>query len=119
MASSSNNFFEYSLDDSIDETIENMFDTAIDNALAYQASAKAKKKRAYIERQREIGHQQLWNDYFHEDAIYPPHMFRRRFRMNKPLFMHIVDRLSHEVSLNKKEMLLEGSVYLHYKNVRR
>ncbi|CAN7018726.1 unnamed protein product, partial [Brassica oleracea var. botrytis] len=29
-----------------------------------------------------------------EDATYPSHMFRRRFRMNKLLFMRIVDRLS-------------------------
>ncbi|XP_048603562.1 uncharacterized protein LOC111203417 [Brassica napus] len=40
---------------------------------------------------------QLWNDYFSEDATYPSHMFRRRFRMNKPLFMRIVDRLSAEI----------------------
>uniref|UniRef100_A0A0D3BCH5 DDE Tnp4 domain-containing protein n=1 Tax=Brassica oleracea var. oleracea TaxID=109376 RepID=A0A0D3BCH5_BRAOL len=36
-------------------------------------------------------------DYFSEDATYPSHMFRRRFRMNKPLFMRIVDRLSAEI----------------------
>uniref|UniRef100_A0A0D3AB60 DDE Tnp4 domain-containing protein n=1 Tax=Brassica oleracea var. oleracea TaxID=109376 RepID=A0A0D3AB60_BRAOL len=41
---------------------------------------------------------QLWNDYFSEDATYPSQMFRRRFRMNKPLFMRIVDRLSAEIS---------------------
>ena len=41
---------------------------------------------------------QLWNDYFIEDATYPSHMFRRHFRMNKPLFMRIVDRLSAEIS---------------------
>ncbi|XP_048624141.1 uncharacterized protein LOC106413070 [Brassica napus] len=40
---------------------------------------------------------QLWNDYFSEDATYPSHMFRRRFRMNKPLFMRIVDALSAEI----------------------
>uniref|UniRef100_A0A0D3CMY5 No apical meristem-associated C-terminal domain-containing protein n=1 Tax=Brassica oleracea var. oleracea TaxID=109376 RepID=A0A0D3CMY5_BRAOL len=58
---------------------------------------QSQKKRAYIERQREQGHMQLWNDYFSEDATYPSHMFRRRFRMNKPLFMRIVDRLSAEI----------------------
>uniref|UniRef100_A0A0D3BUW2 DDE Tnp4 domain-containing protein n=1 Tax=Brassica oleracea var. oleracea TaxID=109376 RepID=A0A0D3BUW2_BRAOL len=40
---------------------------------------------------------QLWNDYFSEDAMYPSHMFRRRFIMNKPFFMRIVDRLSAEI----------------------
>ncbi|XP_013633894.1 PREDICTED: uncharacterized protein LOC106339596 [Brassica oleracea var. oleracea] len=40
---------------------------------------------------------QLWNDYFSEDAAYLSHMFRRCFRMNKPLFMRIVDGLSAEI----------------------
>ncbi|CAN6859127.1 unnamed protein product [Brassica oleracea] len=40
---------------------------------------------------------QLWNDYFSEDATYPSHMFWRRYQMNKPLFMCIVDRLSAEI----------------------
>ncbi|XP_024004407.1 putative nuclease HARBI1 [Eutrema salsugineum] len=110
MASSSNyNFYENSLDDTFDEfdqTIENVFETAVDAAvdaaLEYQAPTKAKKKRAYIERQREIGDQQLWNHYFREDATYPPHIFRRRFRMNKPLFMHI-ERLSEKVSFFQKK----------------
>ncbi|XP_024013856.1 uncharacterized protein LOC112087952 [Eutrema salsugineum] len=105
-SSSNNNFYENSLDDTFDEfdqTIENVFETAVDAALEYQAPTKAKKKRAYIERQREIGDQQLWNDYFREDATYPPHIFRRRFRMNKPLFMHIVERLSEEVSFFQKK----------------
>ncbi|XP_022557390.1 glutathione S-transferase T3-like [Brassica napus] len=35
---------------------------------------------------------------FSEDATYPSIMFRHRFRMNKPLFMRIVDRLSAEIS---------------------
>ncbi|XP_024010444.1 uncharacterized protein LOC112085461 [Eutrema salsugineum] len=56
-----------------------------------------KKKQAYIEREREQGHLRLWNDYFSEDATYPAHIFRRRFRMNKDLFLRIVDRLSHEI----------------------
>ncbi|KAF8085066.1 hypothetical protein N665_0683s0008 [Sinapis alba] len=41
------------------------------------ATSKSKKKRAYIERQREQGHIQLWNDYFSEDATYPSQLFRR------------------------------------------
>ncbi|XP_023644414.1 putative nuclease HARBI1 [Capsella rubella] len=55
------------------------------------------KKRAYIHRNREEGHNNLWNDYFSDTPTYPPNLFRRRFRMNKPLFMRIVHRLSTEV----------------------
>jgi len=55
-------------------------------------------KKAYIKRNREKGHIQLVNDYFTENVTYPPHIFRHRFRMNKPLFMRIVERFSNEVS---------------------
>ncbi|XP_024013999.1 uncharacterized protein LOC112088076 [Eutrema salsugineum] len=71
-SSSNNNFYENSLDDTFDEfdqTIENVFETAVDAALEYQAPTKAKKKRAYIKRQREIGDQQLWNDYFLDEYL--------------------------------------------------
>src|SRR5690606_29186964 len=79
---------------------------------------KKRKKRFYIERNREEGHVRLWNDYFSETPTYPEIFFRRRFRMNKPLFMHIVDRLSNEVQFfHPKRMLLEGLVSLHFKSV--
>uniref|UniRef100_A0A0D3BBI7 DDE Tnp4 domain-containing protein n=1 Tax=Brassica oleracea var. oleracea TaxID=109376 RepID=A0A0D3BBI7_BRAOL len=58
---------------------------------------KKEKKRAYIERNREEGNVRLWNDYFSESPTYPEIFFRLRFRMNKRVFMHIVDRLSNEV----------------------
>ena len=55
------------------------------------------KKRVFIERNREEGHKNLWNGYFSETPTYPKNLFRRRFRMNKPLFLRIVHRLSTEV----------------------
>ena len=97
MASSSSNNF-----DDTDERFDQIFDQQFENLLIQnenrQKARTSKKKRAYIERQREQGHMQLWKDYFSEDATYPPIMFRRRFRMNKPLFMRIVDQLSAEIS---------------------
>uniref|UniRef100_A0A0D3C2B0 Myb-like domain-containing protein n=1 Tax=Brassica oleracea var. oleracea TaxID=109376 RepID=A0A0D3C2B0_BRAOL len=87
--------------DMMDERFDEIFDQRFENLLihkeAQQEASRSKKKRAYIERQREQGHMQLWNDYFSEDATYPSHMFRHRFRMNKPLFMRIVDRPSAEI----------------------
>ncbi|XP_074301236.1 uncharacterized protein LOC141632586 [Silene latifolia] len=49
------------------------------------------KERTYIERNREEGHARLFNDYFSENPVYPPQMFRRRFRMRKHLFLRIVE----------------------------
>jgi hypothetical protein len=37
------------------------------------------------------GHQQLYNDYFAEDCIYPNYLFRRRFRMRRSLFVKIFE----------------------------
>ncbi|KAL0736556.1 hypothetical protein Bca4012_012766 [Brassica carinata] len=96
MASSSSYNFE-EMDERFDQIFDQQFEKLlIQNENRLEAS-RSKKKRAYIERQREQGHMQLWNDYFSEDATYSSRMFRRRFRMNKSLFMHIVDRLSAEI----------------------
>ncbi|XP_074318857.1 uncharacterized protein LOC141655690 [Silene latifolia] len=52
-----------------------------------------RRRRRNIERNREEGHNQLYNDYF-MDPVYPEELFRRRFRMHKHLFMRIVTALS-------------------------
>ncbi|XP_010513731.1 PREDICTED: uncharacterized protein LOC104789782 [Camelina sativa] len=100
MASSSSNNFE-NLDKVLDDRFEQVYDQAFDHISAAHAdrqqARKPRKKRVHIERNREDGHIRLWNDYFSEDATYPPHLFRRRFRMNKALFMRITDRLSNEI----------------------
>ncbi|XP_074314844.1 uncharacterized protein LOC141651015 [Silene latifolia] len=49
------------------------------------------KERTYIERNRKEGHARLFNDYFSENPVYPPQMYRRRFRMCKHLFLRIVE----------------------------
>jgi hypothetical protein len=54
--------------------------------LAAEASDHRSNPRKYIKRPREEAHQQLVNDYFSENPLYPSNMFRRRFRMSRPLF---------------------------------
>ncbi|BAS98471.1 protein ALP1-like isoform X2 [Oryza sativa Japonica Group] len=49
--------------------------------------------RKHIKRPREEAHQNLVNDYFSENPLYPSNIFRRRFRMYRPLFLRIVDAL--------------------------
>uniref|UniRef100_A0A0D3D6I4 Uncharacterized protein n=1 Tax=Brassica oleracea var. oleracea TaxID=109376 RepID=A0A0D3D6I4_BRAOL len=91
MSSSSSDEADKAFDEMVDKVVDNFIDTLVDGQTNYR------KKRAYIERDRERGHNQLWKDYFMENPTYPPEMFRRRFRMNKPLFLRIVERLSSEV----------------------
>ncbi|XP_048605481.1 uncharacterized protein LOC125582999 [Brassica napus] len=84
MSSSSSDRF----DEVFDEIFEDTFNSIV------EAQTNKQKRRAYIERNREAGHDRLWNDYFSEDSTFSPHLFRRRFRMNKELFLRIVHGLS-------------------------
>ncbi|XP_009148795.2 uncharacterized protein LOC103872211 [Brassica rapa] len=98
------------VDQRLDEAFEEMFDQQFDHAFesVFDVQAKKPKRRAYIERDREQGHNILWNDYFSENPTYPPQMFRRRFRMNKPLFLRIVDRLNNDVPYFKQRRNAHG-----------
>jgi hypothetical protein len=50
--------------------------------------------RRYIPRNREASHDDLVANYFSTNPIYTEEMFRRRFRMHKPLFLRIVQAFS-------------------------
>ncbi|XP_042400761.1 uncharacterized protein LOC121990750 [Zingiber officinale] len=52
-----------------------------------------KQRRAFIRRNRLEGHIRLFNDYFVDASIYPPNIFRRRFRMNRDLFPRILNNV--------------------------
>lgn len=98
MASSSHNDYD-------DHSIDEYFDTRVDQILERrlqnismgnsddQAARKPKKKRSFIQRNRGEGDLHLRRDYFDEAAIYPIRLFRRCFRMNRPLFLRIVNGL--------------------------
>ncbi|XP_028088018.1 uncharacterized protein LOC114288658 [Camellia sinensis] len=45
---------------------------------------------AIIYRDRVQCHERLYQDYFSKTTIYLAHLFRRRFRMNRSLFLHIL-----------------------------
>ncbi|XP_055960821.1 uncharacterized protein LOC126670604 [Mercurialis annua] len=45
--------------------------------------------RTFIRRNRVHGHHKLFHDYFGEDPVYSSTLFRRRFRMNRSLFLRI------------------------------
>ena len=74
MASSSH--YHYHKDD--DDDFDNIFDDVLDDPNLFQ-EPKERKKRIFIERNREEGHKSLWNDYFSDTPTYPHNLFRRRF----------------------------------------
>ncbi|XP_010481067.1 PREDICTED: uncharacterized protein LOC104759887 [Camelina sativa] len=101
MASSSNNF-HYHYDpnnDNLNQYFQEQFSNQF-QAVEEESPVK-RKPRTYIDRKREEGHERLWNDYFSDNPTYNAHQFRRWFRMNKPLFLRIVNRLSEEVPFFK------------------
>ncbi|XP_010462584.1 PREDICTED: uncharacterized protein LOC104743171 [Camelina sativa] len=85
-------------DEFFDEHFGNLFQNCLDDYGNDQQPTTSRRPRAYIDRQHEEGHIQLWNDYFSENATFSAGSFRRRFRMNKSLFIRIVEALSNEVS---------------------
>ncbi|XP_048611653.1 uncharacterized protein LOC125585957 [Brassica napus] len=91
MSSSSSDELEEKLDEVFDDIYEDTFNEIL------EAQTNKQRKHAYIERNREAGHSHLSNDYFTENPTYEAHFFRRRFRMNKELFMRIVYGLSQNV----------------------
>ena len=116
MSSSSSNGVDARLNEAFEEMFDQQFDHTFDSIVDVQGNKP--KRRVYIERDREQGHNLLWNDYFREHPTYPPEMFRRIFRMNKPLFLRIADRLSNEVPYFEQRKNAHGRYgYLHFKSV--
>ncbi|XP_010495298.1 PREDICTED: uncharacterized protein LOC104772369 [Camelina sativa] len=70
------------------------------------------KKQIFIPRNREEGHNNIWNDYFSDTPTYPEYLFRRRFRMHRPLFMRIVQRLSTKVEYFRQSQDATGRASL-------
>lgn len=58
------------------------------------SSKRPRKKKRFIQRDREDAHDRLHRDYFADDSIHNDTHFRHRFWMRKHLFLRIVDALS-------------------------
>nr|XP_043616259.1 uncharacterized protein LOC122588200 [Erigeron canadensis] len=66
------------------------------NALQWMedtASSNAVQNRQTVERQRENGHQILLNDWFVDEPKYDDAYFQKKFRMEKSMFLKIVDNI--------------------------
>ena len=92
-----NSFFPSSSSSSTDE--EDQIDDMVNHVIQYTippvVSALPQRtrihKRPRVERNHQQGHIQLFNDYFAENPIYNSRLFRRRFRMRRPLFLRIMN----------------------------
>ncbi|XP_057774868.1 uncharacterized protein LOC130993849 [Salvia miltiorrhiza] len=72
----------------IDRIIDDML---INNPNLILGTSSSTTKKRYCDREREVGEQRLMSDYFVPNPTYTPELFRRRFRMQKSLFLRIVD----------------------------
>ncbi|XP_010418574.1 PREDICTED: uncharacterized protein LOC104704142 [Camelina sativa] len=84
----------WSSDQEVDEIVEEEVDSIVEEIQYNYTHPKIPPapiiRRVHINRDRKEGHTRLWNDYFSDNPTYTNTMFRRRFRMNKPLFIRIV-----------------------------
>ncbi|GKA71612.1 hypothetical protein Tco_0777751 [Tanacetum coccineum] len=55
-----------------------------------QDEVEAVRMRRYINRERDVAEERLMADYFGSHPKYPAEYFRRRYRMNRELFLEIV-----------------------------
>lgn len=65
----------------------------IDEGMSNPPRRRHCELRRYVPRNREAAHDDLVANYFSANPVYTDEMFRRRFRMRKPLFLRIVDAL--------------------------
>ena len=92
------NFFARLLNDSSssDEEERNTFFAAaieFERQNSQGADSGDRISRQYRYRDRVSGHSRLLNDYFVENPVYDETLFRRRFRLSRPLFLRILHTL--------------------------
>nr|GEW87956.1 hypothetical protein [Tanacetum cinerariifolium] len=97
-------------DDTDDEAEVNslVFNFLKDVALVIQASTPTirKNQRNHIVRDRYGAHYRLVKAYFAKEPFYNDYLFRKRFRMDRPLFTRIVRELSDNCLFFKKVVML-------------
>ncbi|XP_047979474.1 uncharacterized protein LOC125221398 [Salvia hispanica] len=84
-------------DDELDLAVQAAIDRRIRQRQRRQQAAAAVPRpihrRRHVPRDHIAAHQRLYEDYFAPEPRFGDALFRRRFRMHRPLFMHIVGAL--------------------------
>ena len=63
--------------------------------------------RAVVNRDRQAAHDLLVRDYFADNCLYNDDSFKRRFRLNKVVFLRISNALEVHYDYLKKKLMLE------------
>ncbi|GJX66071.1 phospholipase D alpha 1 [Tanacetum coccineum] len=71
-----------------------------------QDEVEAVRMRRYINRERDVAEERLMADYFGPHPKYPAEYFRRRYRMNRELFLEIVQ------GYKMSKVLLHGTLHV-------
>jgi hypothetical protein len=82
------------LEDNITAQIEAQLEAQLQGEITGEPQIRSYTRR-YIDRDHEGDHNRLFALYFSENPLYTDYQFRRRYRMRKNLFMHIVQALGH------------------------
>ncbi|XP_052139678.1 uncharacterized protein LOC127758088 [Oryza glaberrima] len=77
----------------IEDQIEAEVEAQLEAELAGSSTRRGGYTRRYINRDHEEDHNRLFAKYFGNNPLYADDQFRRRFRMRKHLFLHIVEAL--------------------------
>ncbi|KAL3645413.1 hypothetical protein CASFOL_010593 [Castilleja foliolosa] len=76
------------------ESEDKMFDRQQELLQEFLTREDQPRKRKFIYRDHQAAHERLMSDYFDESCTYTDAQFRRRYRMNRPLFLRIVESMS-------------------------
>lgn len=87
-------FFWDFINDPAEAQIEEQIRAQIEAQQIGMSNQHRRKSRRHMERNREAARVRLMADYFSENPVYNGKQFRRRFRMRRDLFLHIVQTLS-------------------------
>ena len=69
------NILAYEMDDDSDQQIMKFLEQ-LQQKMKGESSNVRQQKRRYFDREREVGHVRLFNDYFSDEPVYPSNIFR-------------------------------------------
>ncbi len=92
------------IDDSTEEEEINAVDMILFDWVSFLTDGKTNSRSQNINRDFEAGYERLYEDYFAPQPVFPPHVFKRRFRISHAIFNRIAfDLLEHDSFFKRKK----------------